>query len=1163
MKKFFQICVSLFLFSLSIPAMAQVTVKGTVTDATGQPVIAAGVVESGTSNGVITDVDGAYTITVKGPQAVLEFSCIGYETQQIAVGGGKVIDVVLEEALSFLQEAVAIGYGTQKKADITSSVQSVKSDDFIQGSVLDAGQLIQGKVAGLQITISSGDPTSSSSVMLRGTSSLYGSNAPLILIDGIPGNLSTVAPEDIESIDVLKDGSATAIYGTRGTNGVIIITTRSAKREMRATVEYSGYVTASTWLKRPDFMTADDVLARRAEGWSFQGANGLLANETKTDWLSEISRTAISHNHNVSIRGGGAHTIYTANITYNNNQGTIKNTGRSDIRARAMVAQYLLDDKIKLSAEVLANETNRDSRFNAAYAYRQACIQGPLQPIYNEDGSYVTRDIYLYANPMTYINEQLGMYRNRNVRFTGTAEYKPIDVLNLKLMYVRKGQSAIGGYYNTRLDESTTKSGRNGQAGRNASDYTSNMLEASINYVQDFGNHHVTAVAGYSYEDGFSESFDASNWNFPNDGYLWNALEKGNGLKDGTASMSSYASMSKLIGLFARATYNYGDRYLLMASLRVDGSSKFGSNYKWGYFPGVSVGWRINNEEFLKDAKWLNNLKLRAGFGITGIDVNSPYQSLASIDYAGNYMYNGVWIQPIIPTRNANTDLRWEKKLEYNIGLDFAVLDERLSGSIDFYRRDTKDGLFYYSVPTPPYTYGTIMANVAQIRNQGVEILLNAVPVRTRDFEWNTQFTFSKNANQLVSISNDQFQSENDYFDEGYTGEPIQKTTHQVKVGQPIGNFFNLRSVGLDAGGKWVVERLRRDEEGNVVSKYYGLASDAGYTDWQILGNGVPDIFVNFNNTLRYKGFDLNVTMRGAFGFQILNFQKMFYGNPTILYNTLNCAFDQFDVVDARTGVKTGEKVQLADTQRIVSYYIEDGDYWKIDNLTLGYTHNFKNSNFLNKIRVYASIHNLATITGYTGLDPEVRITGFDAGTDERDKYPTIRTYTFGVNLTFGIGKGKRTTTAPVPNHVTPYVPEKVVEKIVEKEVVKEVPVEVIKEVVKEVPASTLKGSYEDDLMFIIGKSEIRPDEAFKLGQIARILKDNPEATVSISGYADSSTGTAEINESLAKQRAATVAEMLRKAGVDAGRITVSSTGSDKDASASPEANRVAVCIVK
>ena len=1007
MKRFFQICLSLLLIASAVPVAAQsVTVKGTVTDGSGLPVIAAGVIEAGTTNGVITDANGKYSITVKSAASSLEFSCIGYETVVVAVGAQRTIDISLQEATSFLQEAVAIGYGTQKKADITSSVQSVKSEDFIQGAVLDAGQLIQGKVAGLQINIPTGDPTASSSVMLRGFSSINGSRSPLILIDGIPGSFATVAPEDIETIDVLKDGSATAIYGTRGTNGVIIITTKNAKREMPATVEYNGYVSLSNWLNRPDFMTADDLLYRRSEAggaWEYSGACEILPREIPTDWLSEISRTAVSHNHNLSIRGGTRHNTYTANVTYRNNQGTIKGTGRSSIRARAQVAQYLLDDKIKLSAEIMADETNGSTGFSPSWVYRLACIQGPLQPIYNEDGSYVQRDIYQYSNPINVMNETLGMSRYRNVRFNGVAEYKPIEPLTLKAMYVRKGQSSLSGGYSTRKNESQVKAGQTGYASRSTSEYVNNMLELSASYVQDFGKHHVTAVAGYSYEDHTNENFDANNFNFPSDAYTWNALERGTALKEGNAGMSSYKSNSRLIGLFARATYNYDDRYLFMASIRRDGSTKFGEDVKWGNFPGVSAGWRINNEPFMKGIRWINNLKLRAGFGITGIDISYPYQSLASLDYSGTYFYDGKWIQTLAPVRNPNPNLSWEKKYEYNVGLDFAVLDERFSGSIDWYRRDTKDALYDYSVPVPPYLYGSITANVAHIMNTGIEVLLEGIPVRTKDFSWNTSATFSTNRNMLVSLSNDQFHSDNDYFVTGYTGEPIQKYTHRVQEGYPIGNIYNLRSIGIDKNGKWVVERFRRDADGNIVSKYYGLASDAGEQDWQVLGNGVPKYNLTWNNTFRYKGFDLNITMRGAFGFQILNFQKMFYGtaNTNILYNRLNCAYDLMDVVDARTGQPTGEQTVLTDVQSIVSYYVEDGDYWKIDNVTLGWSHRFKNTKFLKGLRVYGTVHNLATITGYSGLDPEVPITGFDAGTDERDKYPTIRSYTFGLNLTF------------------------------------------------------------------------------------------------------------------------------------------------------------------
>jgi len=983
----------------TIPSWAAVQVKGTIKDGNDAPIPGATVIEVGTNNGQVADADGKYTITVASENAVLQFSCIGYETVEIELNGRSTVDVVLNEETSFLEETVVIGYGSQKKADITSSVQSVKSDAFNKGAVLDAGQLIQGKVAGLQITISSGDPTSSSSMSLRGLSSLYGSTAPLVLVDGVPGNLDTVAPEDIESIDILKDGSATAIYGTRGTNGVIIITTKNAKREMPATVEYAGYVSMSEWLKTPDFMNADDLRARIKEGWIFGGANEADMGTT-TDWLSEISQTAVSHNHNLSIMGGSKNNTYTANVTYRDNNGTIRGTGRTHLRARAQVSQYLLDNKLKLTGEVMASESESNSGFSPTYVYRMACIQNPTQPIYNEDGSYCERAIYNYDNPIGMMQEREGMYRNRSIRFNGVAELKPIEQLTIKALYVRKGQNSISGYYTSRLDASTTEGGTNGSASRSASEYVYNMAELSANYVQDFGDHHITAIAGYSYEDNVSEDFSASNWDFPTDAYGYNALEMGNALKEGNASMSSYKSKTKLIGLFARATYNYADRYLLMVSYRRDGSSKFGADHKWGNFPGVSLGWNLHNESWMKDASWLNQLKLRAGYGITGIDVSSPYQSLASLNYAGSYMYAGEWIQTLVPARNDNPNLRWEKKYEYNIGLDFAFLDERISGSIDLYQRDTKDGLYYYSVPTPPYQYGTIMANVCHLQNKGVEVLINAVPVRTKNFEWTSSVSFSYNANKLVSLQNDEFQTSSDWFSAGHTGEPIQTTTHRVKEGWPIGNFFGLKSIGVDDDGKWVVERLRYNSEGEVESLYYDYAANAGQNDWQVLGNGVPDFFANFNNSFRYKGFDLNITMRGAFGHQILNYQKMYYGNPTILYNVLNCAFDEYDAVDAKTGQLTGKKAVLSDSQRFVSHYIENGDYWKIDNVTLGYTHRF-NSKFVKRLRAYVTVNNLATLTGYTGLDPEVSFGGFDPGTDSRDKYPTIRSYTFGVNITF------------------------------------------------------------------------------------------------------------------------------------------------------------------
>ena len=1177
-SKYLAFCLTLLFTVFSVPALAQTVVRGTVTDASGMPVIAAGVVESGTTNGVITDVDGNYSIRVASGNSSLEFSCIGYEPQTVPVNGHLVIDVVMQESASFLEEAVAIGYGTQKVADITSSVQSVKAEAFNKGAVLDAGQLIQGKVAGLQITVSSGNPEAASAVSLRGLSSLMGSTAPLILIDGVPGNFSTVAPEDIESIDVLKDGSATAIYGTRGTNGVIIITTRNAKREMPATVEYSGYVSASTFYKVPDFLQADDLREAWKQGWSWSGAND-KDYEASVNWLNEISRTGISHNHNLSIMGGTRHNTYTANVSYRNNQGTMLNTGQTNLRARAQVAQYMFDDKVKLTAEVLAGESESATRFDPGYVYRMACIQNPTQPIYDDNGDYVERDVYFYDNPMSRIFETKGMYRNRNVRFMGQAEYKPFEVLTLKGMYVRKGQNSISGDYTTHKHVNTTESGRNGTAGRGASEYINNMLELSANYVQDFGKHHLTGVAGYSYEDHTNENFSMSNYDFPTDMYLYNNMEIGNALKDGDAGMYSYKSRTKLIGLFARATYNYDDRYLLMVSLRRDGSSKFGKDHKWGNFPGVSAGWRISNEEFMKQYKWLNNLKLRAGYGITGIDVSSPYQSLASLDYSGYMLYNNEWIPVLTPVRNANPELRWEKKLEYNLGLDFAMFEERLSGSIDVYQRDTKDAIYDYSVPVPPYQYGSMLANVAHIRNRGVEILLNATPVHTQSFMWNTSATFSANENQLVKITppeGSDLEMTTNYFDAGYTGEPIQTSTHRVKEGWPIGNFYGLKSLGLNSSGKWVVERYRY-EDGKVVARFPDLAESASAADWQVLGNGVPRFYANWNNNLTWKNWDLAVTMRGALGFQILNFQKLFYGNPTIQYNLLKSAFDELPVVDDKTGVLTGEKTTIKDSQRYVSYYIENGDYWKIDNVTLGYNLNFKEK-YMRRLRLYASVHNLATITKYTGLDPEVRVSGFDPGTDDRDKYPTIRSFTFGAVLTFGAG-GSDAPAAPAADMGALAAAKDAAaraeaalaacqadrEKMgadwnADKQTIKNLEAELARAKGELAAAKTASEYFESPIVafFEIGKYVLSNSEKERVKMAAKdILANGGKVKFTLSGNADKGTGTPTRNEFLARERANTVMNLMHEMGVDTDNFSINY--GVEDIFDTPELNR---CVI-
>lgn len=885
-----------------------------------------------------------------------------------------------------LEEVVAIGYGSMKKGDVTSAIASVKSDDFIKGAVKDAAQLIQGKVAGLTISTPSGDPTEGALIMLRGNSSLLGTSDPLVLVDGVPGSLESVAPEDIESIDVLKDGSASAIYGTRGTNGVIIITTKSSKKNMESTIDYTGYISIATINRKLDFLNASELRDKWDEGYSFTGAN-LEDYGDDTDWLDEITRKAVSHVHNVVFRGGNEKTSLTASLNYKNNQGIFIRSDNEKYTGRIDVNHSMFDGKLTAHIGTIISEqkywTGGDGYSFNNYVYRQALIRNPTEPIKNEDGSWHERDVYFYDNPVAYIKESDGENRYRNVRFTASLSYKPIDDLVLKGMFTRKGNSNIRGFYQTKNHVSTTKYSSEGYASRGTDDYIGNYTELTANYHKTIGAHNLKILAGYNYEDNMNEGFWANNKYFPTDSYSYNNLGIGSGLPQGEAGMGSYKNSDKLIAFFSRISYSLADKYLLMLSMRHEGSSRFGEDNKWGNFPGASVGWRMSEEPFIENVSWIDNLKLRAGFGITGTNVLDSYNSLSSLDYSDYFYYNGEWVRKLVPTRNENSDLKWEKKEEINIGLDFGLLDGRISGAFDYYSRTTKDALWDYDVPTPPYLYSTITANVGKIRNQGFEALVNVIPVKTPKFNWSATLTFSTNRNELVSLSNDKFQTTNDFFfpGDGYTGEPIQTTTHIVKIGGKIGNFYGLKSVDITDDGIWIIEK----PDGTRIP-----ATESSTDDRQVLGNGIPKYYLSWNNNFQYKNFDLSINMRGAFSYQILNFSRMFYENPTIDYNTLHSAYD-----------KVYGKAVLADDLRYVSYYIEDGDFWKIDNITLGYTVNLANKNVIKNLRFYASGLNLFTFTGYKGIDPEVRQTGLAPGNDDRDKYPTTKTFTFGVNVTF------------------------------------------------------------------------------------------------------------------------------------------------------------------
>lgn len=1004
------------------------TVSGVVSDAIG-PVPGVGVFLKGDASvGTSTDADGAYTLTGLPADAVLVFNALGFAEVEEVVGNRTTINVTLAEDALMLAETVVIGYGTQRKGDITSAVSSVKPEDFTVGNLQDASDMIRGKVAGLNITKSSGDPNAGSTIRLRGTTTINGDLTPLILVDGVPGDMGTVAPENIADISVLKDASAAAIYGTRGANGVILITTKSGHRGDNVTVNYSGYVAASAFAKKADFMTPQDIR---------DGLTNFKDMSYETDWLKEISRTGFTHNNALSISGGTKSTTYSASVSYREEQGVIKSTDREELKMTFDVSQYLFDDILKINLN-LVKGIYKNSQANPSYAYRQALIRNPTAPIYAlaEDGTmdptlgyHEEYGRFQYYNPVSILNEQIGDSQGEWTNLAGNITLEPIDGWQTNLMLATHRSNGMSQNYYTSKHysnhsqwyKSGDPDGYNGSASKSQSNSIRNYLELTSKYDKMWDKHRLSALVGYSYNYNMYQGFSGWNSDFPTELFLYNNLSSGTGnifdqddpdtvcdetkhlLRD-LDGVSSYKNDEKLIGFFGRLSYGYDDRYNVLVSFRREGSSKFGADHKWGNFPSASLGWNIHNEQFMNNSKhWLSTLKLRAGWGLTGIIPGSSYASLVAYDYDSyNKFFNtatGKWEKALNATQNPNPDLHWETSSEFNVGIDFGFLNERISGSVDVYNKTTNGLLYSYAVPLPPNLYNYTLANVGVMNNKGIEVLINAIPVQRKNFEWVTTLTMSHNSNKLVNLSNDLYET-SDYVNTGGISDPVSVSTHRVEVGGECGNFWGLKSVGgVTADGKWIVEL----PDGSWVPFSTELNSDENR---QWLGSGVPDVIFNWGNSFSFYGFDISFQLSGQLGFYILNNQRLFYENNSIAYNRLKSAAEPKPVYDLETKEPTGEYAILsnAQTQGFISEFLERGDYMKLDNLTIGYTFNTsKVKNYIKSARIYLSGDNLAVLTGYSGLDPEIANSNpfWGAGIDDRDKYPSIRSFTFGVNLTF------------------------------------------------------------------------------------------------------------------------------------------------------------------
>ncbi|TDO24433.1 SusC/RagA family TonB-linked outer membrane protein [Pedobacter duraquae] len=947
-------------------------VKGIVRDKVG-PLPGVSVKLKGTNQGTSTDANGQFSIGIQNGQTLI-FTAIGFESKEIAYNGQAQVSTTLTETFANLDEVVVVGYGTTTKKEVTSAITSLKPDDFNKGNIGNPVGLIQGKVAGLNISRpAGGDVNGGYDIQLRGLTTLSGGQGPLFVIDGIiGGDLNSVNNDEIESIDILKDGSAAAIYGTRGTNGVILITTKKGKAGVNS-IEYSNYASIQTVAKKLRNLNADEF--RQAIATQYPGRSKEFDFGANTDWFDEITQTPVDIYNNVSMTGGTENFNYRAAVNYRDAKGIVRDNNNKRMQSKVSITQKGFNNKLTINYNLSYTDTKRD--FTDQQIMQQAFRRNPTEPVYDPantiaGGYYRNTGPFEYYNPVAMINEEINGGKQQT--FTGSAKltYAILDGFNVSA----SGSTVRDSYKNAQYQSRyyPIGIGNNGRAYIGTGETNNRLLELSSDYRKKIGKHDIQAVVGYSFQDATDESFTGSNNNFDVDLYTFNNIGAGAALSQGSASLYSHKESNRLIAFFGRVVYNFNEKYLAQISLRHEGSSRFGVNNKWGNFPAASVGWRVNKENFLTNVSWLSDLKLRGGFGVTGNQDIGNYRSLQLLAAGGRILYNGTWINTYPPASNPNPDLRWEKKEELNVGADFGFLKGRVSGSVDYYVRNTKDLLWTYAVPVPPNLYNTSYANVGTIRNSGLEVTLNLIPVKTASFYWNASVLFSRNRNKLVSFSNPDAGYKLNDLKTGYIGSDVQTWTHQIKEGGALGNFVALKFLGIDGGGNPIYQ----DTDGNGV---------INENDRQIVGNAYPKFQLSFANTFNYKNFDLSFNFRGSFGNDVLNIHRLYYenfgylGGKNILLSALD--FPNFK-----------GKAEYS------SRYVEKASYVKLDNLSLGYNFNI-NKLIVKKIRIYATGQQLLTFTKYKGVDPEVQLAGLSPGIDAYNYYPRTRTYTLGLNMVF------------------------------------------------------------------------------------------------------------------------------------------------------------------
>ncbi|HLP37609.1 SusC/RagA family TonB-linked outer membrane protein [Lacibacter sp.] len=968
----------------------QKTLSGKIITGNGKPVNGASVTVKGTSLGTVSDASGNFSISLSATAKSLLVSAIGFADQEIDIAGLTTITVTLSEASKNLNEVVVIGYGTQKRKDITGSITTIGKSEFNKGVVTGVTSLIQGKVPGLVVSRQGGDPNAAASVLLRGPSTLTGSTAPFYVIDGVPGaDISTVNPEDIMSIDVMKDATSTAIYGTRAANGVIMVTTRRAKSGQQI-LSYSAFVSTDNIIKKIPVATADELRAYLKT----RNLNLAASDEdnVSTDWQDVISRNGVSQNHSLSFGGGNQQSRFLFSMGLLDQKGVIKKSGATRYTGRLTLDHSMFNNKLRFSGN-LAASFRKSSTINYD-ALQQATQYLPTAKVYNTDGTF--KENYSrqgYKNPLALIEQN--DFENKYTALTnnGVISWDIFKGLTFTASGTYEKRFFSDYNYSDRL--SYDNRGSSGYARRSSTEGSSKILETYLNYEKNFDKHSLKLLAGYSWQgDRFNDGISIQTTGFLTDDQGYYGIANSNPLQTGFSYFANgfpRLSESNLISFYGRVNYTFNSKYILQAILRRDGSSRFGANEKWAMFPAVSAAWRISGEEFMKKVSFISDLKLRAGYGVSGNANVNPYQSFVRYNTNLIAYVNGIWQSAYGLAQIENPDLKWEKTATSNIGLDFGLIDNKITGTVEYYIKTTTDMIFNYLLPSPPFPVGNVSGNGGKMQNKGVEVLVNYQVIDKNNVSWNTGLNFAANKNEILTLQSSNknlqalpllYRDVGSLGGRGLTGFFAQR---QVP-GYSLGTFYLFRYAGQDAQGNY----LYYDSSGKNTVRQSALKPQ----DQAIINNAtaLPKFTLGWINTVSYKQFSLNFLLRGSFGNKIYNGMEMDRDRAVeaTVYNPSSSA------------IKNGNR----DAITYSTLYLESGDYVRLDNATLYYK--LPDSKVYKNAQVYITANNLFTITKFTGVDPEVKLDGQEPGlvglggfSSVRPVYFQIRSFTIGVNFNF------------------------------------------------------------------------------------------------------------------------------------------------------------------